>query len=67
MPEEHLEPQVREGEVIERPSATFTALQVLRLYRMEHASRLRNPCRVGPGTPVCVACARADVLLAPKA
>jgi len=63
MPEDHLEPQVREGEVIERPSATFTALQLLRLYRMEHASRLRNPC--APGHPICVACARADALLMP--
>jgi hypothetical protein len=64
MSDEHLEPQVREGEVIERPSATFTALQLLRLYRVEHASRLRNPCRAGH--PICVACARADVLLAQK-
>jgi hypothetical protein len=64
MPEESLEPQVREGEVIERPSATFSAIQVLRLYRMEHASRLRNPCRAGH--ELCVACARADMLLAQK-
>jgi len=61
MSEESLEPQVREGEVIERPSATFTTLQVLRLYRLEHASRLRNPCR--PGHPVCAACSRADELM----
>jgi hypothetical protein len=64
MPEDHLEPWTREGEVIERPSATFTALQVIRLYRMEHAARLRNPCV--RGQPICVACARADELLAQR-
>jgi hypothetical protein len=62
MPEDHLEPQIREGEVVERPSATFTALQLIRLYRMEHASRARHPCL--PGHPVCAACSRADELLA---
>jgi|GEM_PF-6942035 len=64
MPENHLEQPIREGEVIERPSATFSALQVLRLYRMEHANRLRNPCT--RGHPICVACARADELLAQR-
>lgn len=55
-----LSERIRDGEVIERPSATFTMQQVLRLYRLEHASRARNPCVPGR---LCVACARADELL----
>ena len=60
MNDESLEPPIRTGEVIARPSATFTALQVVRLYRMEHANRMRNACVPGR---LCVACARAEELL----